>query len=150
MYGTHITEDTPTASVADRLPTLTEEQTAEAQGAEHVEWAQGTLEWYDSGDLHDMPELGVTLQVVSEDTVRCVSVHDHGYCFFMLSMLVCTFEHAGVTVQIDPYTIVRPYEASPDLEPNVAEGSDAGVPAEGATVAVDAALQADNFAMEVV
>jgi len=49
--------------------------------------------------------------------VRCVSVIDHPFCFARLASLRVTFESAGIEVQLDPYTVVTPYEEPPEEEP---------------------------------
>ena len=82
-----------------------------------MEWAEGMLNHYDVGELHEMPDFGIILQIVSEDTARCISVYDHGYPLLMLRMLMATFEHAGLTLEVEPHTVLRPYEAPDEQEP---------------------------------
>ena len=101
-----------TIGIADKLPELSDDAVQDASKEDSVEWAQGMLNHYVSGALHDMPDYGITLQIVSGDTARCICVFDHGYCLFMLRMMIQTFEHAGLTLEIDPHTVLRPYEAS--------------------------------------
>ena len=103
-----------TIRIADRLPELSDDAIQDASKEDSVEWAQGMLNHYVSGALHDMPDYGITLQIVSGDTARCICVFDHGYCLFMLRMMIQTFEHAGLTLELDPHTVLRPYEASDD------------------------------------
>ncbi len=103
-----------TIRIADRLPELSDDAVQDASKEDSVEWAQGMLNHYVSGALHDMPDYGITLQIVSGDTARCICVFDHGYCLFMLRMMIQTFEHAGLTLELDPHTVLRPYEASDD------------------------------------
>ena len=103
-----------TIRIADRLPELEEDAVQEAGQKGHVEWAEGMLNHYDVGELHEMPNYGITLQILSEDTARCISVYDHGYCMLMLQMLIHTFEHAGLSLEVDPHTVLRPYESSDD------------------------------------
>jgi len=103
-----------TIRIADRLPELSDDAVQDASKEDSVEWAQGMLNHYVSGALHDMPDYGITLQIVSDDTARCICVFDHGYCLFMLRMMIQTFEHAGLTLELDPHTVLRPYEASDD------------------------------------
>ena len=103
-----------TIRIADRLPELSDDAVQDASKEDSVEWAQGMLNHYVSGALHDMPDYGITLQIVSGDTARCICVFDHGYCLFMLRMMIQTFEHAGLTLEIDPHTVLRPYEAPDD------------------------------------
>ena len=107
------TEDTTRGQmmIVDMLPELTEEWIRDATQNEHLEWARGMLEFYEPGAIHEIEEWGITLQIVSSDTARCISVFDHGYPMHMLQMLVATFGAAGLTLEIDPYTVLRPYVA---------------------------------------
>ncbi len=107
----------PTSSIADRLPELPSEAIEDASQEDSVEWAQGMLQHYSPGCIHDMPDYGITLQIISEDTARCISVFDNGYCMFMLQMVITTFERAGLTLEVDPHTVLRPYEAPEEQEP---------------------------------
>jgi len=107
----------PKVMISDRLPELEEEAIKDASQQDSIEWAQGMLSHYDVGDLHEMPKYGITLQIISEDTARCISVYDHGYPLLMLRMLMETFEHAGLTLEVDPHTVLRPFEAPDEQEP---------------------------------
>ena len=118
-----------TMAIADRLPELEEDAIQEAVKGHHVEWAEGMLNHYDVGELHEMPDFGIILQIVSEDTARCISVYDHGYPLLMLRMLMATFEHAGLTLEVEPHAVLRPCEAPDEQEPGNEEpqaGNDAG------------------------
>ena len=106
-----------TTRVADMLPELPDEAIQDASQDDSVEWAQGMLEYYPPGTIHEMSDYGITLQIISEDTARCISVYDHGYCMFMLHMVITTFKQAGLTLEVDPHTVLRPYEASEEQEP---------------------------------
>jgi hypothetical protein len=70
------------------------------------------------GECNWFPNHGVNIQRVNEDTVRCVSVTDHSFCFDSLANMRVTFESAGIEVQLDPYTVVIPYEEPPEEEPH--------------------------------
>ena len=124
------------SSIADRLPELPAEAIEDASQDDSVDWAQSMLKHYSPGDIHEMPDYGITLQIVSEDTARCISVYDHGYCMFMLHLAITTFKQAGLTLEVDPYTVLRPYEA-----PEEAEESSSEVPQSST---------GQEFAMEVV
>ena len=106
-----------TISIADRLPELSNKAIQDASQEDSVEWAQGMLGHYSPGSIHEMPDHGITLQIISEDTARCISIFDHGHCLFMLRMVIQTFEHAGLTLELDPHTVLRPYEAPEEQEP---------------------------------
>ena len=97
-------------TIVEMLPELEEEALLDASQEDSIEWAQGMLKHYDPGSIHDMPKYGITLQIISEGTARCISVFDHSYCMFMLQMMIATFDHADLTLEIDPYTVLRPYE----------------------------------------
>ena len=98
-------------TIVEMLPELEEEALLDASQEDSIEWAQGMLKHYDPGSIHDMPKYGITLQIISEGTDRCISVFDHSYCMFMLQMMIATFDHADLTLEVDPYTVLRPYEA---------------------------------------
>ena len=98
---------TTNASVADRLPTP-DEQGVEA-ALTSVDWAAGMVETLSQGTIHHMNDYGIDLQVVSKHAVRCIAVVDHPYCWETLSRLEITFEGAGIELELDPYTVVRPY-----------------------------------------
>jgi len=115
QYDTTCTSQT--ISISDMLPELSDEAIQDASQDDSVEWAQGMLEHYSPGDIHEMPDYGITLQIVSGDTARCISVYDHGYCMFMLHMVITTFKQAGLTLEVDPHTVLRPYEASDEQGP---------------------------------
>ena len=95
------------ASVADRLPIPDEQGIVAALTS--VDWAAGIVEALSEGAIHHMNDLGIDLQVVSKQIVRCIAVVDHPYCWETLAMLLVTFEGAGINLEIDPYTVVRPY-----------------------------------------
>ena len=106
-YGdTKLTDKT----IVEMLPELEEEALLDASQEDSIEWAQGMLKHYDPGSIHDMPKYGITLQIISEGTARCISVFDHPYCMLMLQMMRTSFDHADLTLEVDPYTVLRPYE----------------------------------------
>jgi len=97
-------------TVADRLPELNEEDANNAVSHQQLSWAHGFMENYNDGVTHFMKDVGVNLQKVTADTVRCVAVVDHPYCLSSLAMVALAFERAGIELQVDPYTVVIPYE----------------------------------------
>ena len=98
-------------TIVEMLPELEEEALLDASQEDSIEWAQGMLKHYDPGSIHEMPKYGIILQIISEGTARCISVFDHSYCMFILQMMIATFDHADLTLEVDPYTVLRPYEA---------------------------------------
>jgi hypothetical protein len=90
-------------AVASRLPELT---------GEWLEMAQSNLDWarsYAKVELGRVyhEEFGISLQLVTKDTVRCLSVGDHPHCYTILSGMLHSFELADMELQLDPFTIER-------------------------------------------
>jgi len=103
-------------TVAERLPPLEDWQNEESSSHEKRQFAHGFMVDLRDGEAHFFSEVGVHFQRVNEDTVRCVSVTDHPYCFLSLALMRTTFEAGGIVVQLDPYTVVTPYEEPPEEE----------------------------------
>ena len=98
-----------TTMVMERLPELDEEEASTA--LENTRWAAGFV-GAPLGAIYS--DDGVDLQVVSTRTVRCLAVADHPFCFRALAMMALSFETAGVELEVDPYTIVRPLPPEED------------------------------------
>jgi|TARA_Y100000588_G_scaffold383104_1_gene471808 hypothetical protein len=101
----NITEDTrTTASVAGKLPELTEEDIALAQT--NVAWAA----FYGNAEQGRVfqEDLGISLQPIDKGIVRCLSVGDDPYCYRVLAGMAHAFGLAGVELQLDPFTVTRP------------------------------------------
>ncbi len=109
-----------TTRVMERLPELDEEESSTA--LENTRWAAGFV-GAPLGAIYN--DTGVDLQVVSTRTVRCLAVADHPFCFRALAMMALSFETAGVELEVDPYTIVRPLP--PEEDGNEEEPEGAGV-----------------------
>ena len=104
------TENDEKTTVADRLPELTDDELAVA--GTNVSWAAGYVGAEQGRVYHE--DLGISLQVVANRVVRCLSVGDHPYCYQVLAGMVYAFGLADVKLQLDPYTIPRP--APPEEE----------------------------------
>ena len=100
-----------TTRVMERLPELDEEESSTA--LENTRWAAGFV-GAPLGAIYNEVDAGVNLQVVSTRTVRCLAVADHPFCFRALAMMALSFETAGVELEVDPYTIVRPLPPEED------------------------------------
>ena len=121
MQRENNTEQNETMTIVmERLPELDEEETSTA--LENTRWAAGFV-GAPLGAIYN--DAGVDLQVVSTRTVRCLAVADHPYCFRTLAMMALSFETAGVELEVDPYTVVRPLP--PDEEQREEEPEDAGL-----------------------
>ena len=121
MQKENNTEQNETMTIVmERLPKLDEGETSTA--LENTRWAAGFV-GAPLGAIYN--DAGVDLQVVSTRTVRCLAVADHPYCFRTLAMMALSFETAGVELEVDPYTVVRPLP--PDEEQREEEPEDAGL-----------------------
>ena len=107
-----------TTMVRERLPELDEEESSTA--LENTRWAAGFV-GAPLGAIYN--DTGVDLQVVSTRTVRCLAVADHPFCFRALAMMALSFETAGVELEVDPYTIVRPLPPEEDGGEEEPEGA---------------------------
>ena len=95
------------ASLADRLPELDEEQMRRTQEATPRAWAYSNLS-AGVGYVWTHADLGVSLQVTSDDTMRLLTVVDHPYCLFMVASMAATLEHLGLKMDLSQ-AIVAPY-----------------------------------------
>ena len=118
------------ASLADRLPELDEEEMGWTQGATQKAWAYGNLS-AGIGYVWTMPDIGISLQVTSDDTMRLLTVVDHEYCLFMVASVAATLEHLGLKLDLSQ-AIVAPYVqgnnvTGPTTADRPAEGDGGGV-----------------------
>ena len=102
--STHKREGT---SLADRLPELDAEQVEGTRGATQKAWAYGNLS-AGRGYVWTHDDLGVSLQVTSEDTMRLLAVVDHPFCLLTVAKMVATLEHLGLKMDLSQ-AIVSPY-----------------------------------------
>ena len=113
------------ASLADRLPELDEDQMMRTQEATSRAWAYSNLS-AGVGYVWTHADQGVSLQVTSDDTMRLLTVIDHPYCLFMVAMMTATLENLGLKMDLSQ-AIVAPY-----VEGNNVTGSpSADRPAQG-------------------
>lgn len=96
--------------IEDLLPTLPLEAIQDAERKELQYWAIEMLEFYPIGGIHDMSDWGITLQITSSKSARCIRVVDHEWCLFRLQQISTTFKAAGLELEIDPIAIIQPFE----------------------------------------
>ena len=77
------------------------------QGPTQKAWAYGHLS-AGIGYVWTMPDIGISLQVTSDDTMRLLTVVDHDYCLFMVASVAATLEHLGLKLDLSQ-AIVAPY-----------------------------------------
>ena len=95
------------ASLADRLPELDEEGMRRSQETTPKAWAYANLN-FGIGYVWTHADLGVSLQVTSDDTMRLLTVIDHPYCLYMVASMAATLEHLGLRLDLSQ-AIVAPY-----------------------------------------
>ena len=84
-----------------RLPDLSPGDYVFSTKESSLAWLSSTMGFYNRGDLHTEGEGGVTLQYVSEDTLRCIRVYDHPEPLRTLAMLKATCEAGGVALLLN-------------------------------------------------
>lgn len=110
------TQETAPREVPRDLPELDEVDVKAALSHENLSWAHGFMNAYRVGQTQWLGSIGVHIQKVTEDTVRCVAVVDHGFSFAGLMMLKMSFEAANIELELAPYTLVIPYIPVDDVE----------------------------------
>ena len=119
------------ASLADRLPELDEEQMCWTQGATQKAWAYANLS-AGIGYVWTMPDHGLSLQVTSEDTMRLLTVVDHEWPIFTVACIMATLDCLGLKMDLSQ-AIVSPYVeggsnvTGPRTDAPVMEGDTSGV-----------------------
>ena len=105
--------------ISAALPELDDSDREIATCEESATWARNTTKFYTNGYVLPRNH-GISLQVIDEETVRCISVVSDERCLRVLSMVRLTFESVGIEFQIDPFAVIqkltpRPEEAPPYL-----------------------------------
>ena len=109
-------ENEITMNVAERLPELDEEGVSMALSHQQLAWCHGFMDNHKDGQMFYSESCGVHLQRVNENESRCVAIVDHSHCYAALAMMALSFEKAGIGLQVDPYTVVMPYEPRDEKE----------------------------------
>ena len=103
-------------NVTSRLPELDEEHASMALSHQQLSWCHGFMDNHKDGEMFYLAEHGIHLQRVNGTASRCVAVVDHPYCYSTLAIMALSFEKAGIDLQVDPYTVVIPYEPRSEEE----------------------------------
>ena len=93
--------------LAEILPVLDEEQMRRTREAMPKAWAYRYMS-AGIGYVWTHEDLGVSLQIISDKTMRLLTVIDHPYCLLMAASMVATLEHLGLRMDLSQ-AILAPY-----------------------------------------
>ena len=99
-------ENTCERSVEGRMPKLSQDHITLVENEASIKWVHGLINYYRVGDVHT--ENGATLQIVSEQKVRCIRIFDDPGVWYTLSIIKGKFKHANIEFEIDPFVIITP------------------------------------------
>ena len=116
------------ATLADRLPELSEDQRKQAQDPKMKSWAIETVS-LGAGYIWDAPDTGIALQVYNDSTIRLLTVVDHEYFIESVSYLKATLDSVGIHLDMSR-VVMR------ERMPSIDEFLQAGLTAVGSDVEV--------------
>ena len=93
-------------SLGDRLPVLSEEERSWTKGSTQKDWVYSHLSC-GIGYVWTMPDQGMSLQVISDDTIRLLTVVDHEWCLFMVACVMAALDNLGLKLDLS-VAIVAP------------------------------------------
>ena len=95
-----------------RLPALSRFERQWAENPNQKSWAFKNMS-AGVGHVWHMDDMGLVLQVASEDTMRLLTVIDHDYCRKMVSFVKATLESLDLNLDLSQ-AIKRPYSGGTD------------------------------------
>lgn len=94
--------------VSERLPALNKKYERYAKMDENKYYIQRNME-REEGEYWFDGDTGLTIQKVDENTLRVIAVFDDPTPYLCLAMLSLTCMELKIGIQMEPYTIIRPY-----------------------------------------
>ena len=94
--------------VRERLPELNEEYERYAKMDENKYYIQRNME-REEGEYWFDGDTGLTIQKVDENTLRVIAIFDDPEPYLCLAMWSLTCMELKIGIQMEPYTIIRPY-----------------------------------------
>ena len=94
--------------VGERLPELNEEHERYAKIDENKYYIQRNM-GREEGEYWFDGDTGLTIQKVDKNTLRVIALFDDPSPYLYLAMLSLTCIELGISIQMEPYTIIRPY-----------------------------------------
>ena len=101
-------ENVKLISVSERLPALNKKYERYAKMDENKYYIQRNME-REEGEYWFDGDTGLTIQKVDENTLRVIAVFDDPTPYLCLAMLSLTCMELKIGIQMEPYTIIRPY-----------------------------------------
>ena len=101
-------ENVKLISVSKRLPALNKKYERYAKMDENKYYIQRNME-REEGEYWFDGDTGLTIQKVDENTLRVIAVFDDPTPYLCLAMLSLTCMELKIGIQMEPYTIIRPY-----------------------------------------
>ena len=98
---------TPTSSPEIMLPELTEEDRHLAESHDGKLWALDIMAPAKHGSFGWIKNMGLALQNVGENTLRCICVYDDEPAFLNLAMVNASIEAVGGNLEIGSFTILK-------------------------------------------
>ena len=85
---------------------LSEEERSWTKGSTQKDWVYSHLSC-GIGYVWTMPDQGMSLQVISDDTIRLLTVVDHEWCLFMVACVMAALDNLGLKLDLS-VAIVAP------------------------------------------
>ena len=112
--------------IAGGLPELSRFERNWAENPNQKSWAFKNMS-AGVGHVWHMDDMGLVLQVASEDTMRLLTVVDHDYCRKMVSFVKATLESLDLNLDMSQ-AITRPYSGAAVKPDAVGNSKDQGSP----------------------
>ena len=101
-------ENVKLIKVSERLPALNKKHERYAKMDENKYYIQRNME-REEGEYWFDGDMGLTIQKVDGNTLRVIAVFDDPKPYLCLAMLSLTCMELEISIQMEPYTIIRPY-----------------------------------------
>jgi len=96
----------------EQLPALSPSDLHAAAAPDNIQFMTDFMAKENVGRLHWFEHLGFTLQNAGAGVLRCVYMVDHEIAVHALAMANETIVLAGGSLELAPYTVVRPFVAN--------------------------------------
>ena len=122
--GKRDNEENTMNAIGGSLPELSKFEKHWAENPNQKSWAFKNMS-AGVGHVWHMDDMGLVLQVASDDTMRLLTVIDHEYCFKMISYVKATLDSLDLHLDLN-HAIMRPYSKGNDKSKSDDSTSDRG------------------------